>query len=101
MPDVMELLEKRQGIKSNEQFANEMGLRGSTLWRYKNKKSEINTATRASMIRYFSERKDAEMVGALLAYKTGTGRLSPSDLSTLGKCFLDFAQDRLTLVPST
>lgn len=87
MSDVMELLEERQGQKSDEQFANEIGLRGSTLWRYKNRQSDINTKARELMIRYFSERQDSVMVGALLVYKTGS-KFSRQELDELGRYFL-------------
>lgn len=87
MSDVMELLGKRQGKKSDEQFANEMGIRGSTLWRYKNGQSDINTEAREKLIRYFSERGDSVMIGALLVYKTGS-KFSERELDELGRYFL-------------
>lgn len=90
MSELMELLELRQAGKSNEQFANEMGLRGSTLWRYHNGKSDIDSESRRKMVQYFSQRGDMEMVGALLIYKTGS-ELNTDGLQRLGKCFLDLA----------
>lgn len=87
MSDVLKLLELRQGDKSNEQYANEMGLRGTTLWRYKKGQSEINTATRKKLMEYYAARQDAEMVGALLVYKTGS-QLSSSQLAEIGRYYL-------------
>lgn len=90
MVDVMELLKTRQGEKSDEQFANEIGLRGSTFWRYHNGKSDINMQAREKLIQYFAARGDTEMVGALLAYKAGR-HLEKEELNSLGRCFLSFA----------
>ena len=59
MKELMELLETRQGKKSDEQYANEIGFRGSTMWRYKNGKSRINNQNREMMIRYFISVNDA------------------------------------------
>ena len=89
MADVLKLLEERQGGKSDEQFANEMGIRSATLWRYKNGKSDINTAVRQRLIGYFAERDDVEMVGALLVYKTGRNP-SKEQLSKIGSKLLSF-----------
>ena len=87
MSEVMELLGKRQGKKSDEQYANEMGIRGSTLWRYKHGQSDINTEVREKLIQYFSERGDSVMVGALLVYRTGS-KFSEGELDQLGRYFL-------------
>lgn len=100
MSEVLELLELRQGEKSDEQFANEIGLRGATLWRYKNGKSEINTVARKKMIEYFCGLNDAVMIGALLTYKSGKS-LSPQQLEEIGRFFLaPQSQSKLTLVPA-
>lgn len=90
MVDVMELLRTRQGKRSDEQFANEIGLRGSTFWRYHNGKSDINMQAREKLIEYFSALGDTEMVGALLAYKAGR-HLEKEELNSLGRLFLGFA----------
>ena len=99
MKELMELLEKRQGNKSNEQFANEIGFRGSTMWRYKNGKTGINNQKREMMIRYFSERGDTVMVGALLVYKTGS-KFTEQELDELGRLFLTRRQPAMALAPS-
>jgi hypothetical protein len=87
MSDLLKLLELRQAGKSNEQYANEMGIRGSTLWRYKKGQTQINTVTREKLLAYFAARDDAEMVGALLVYKTGSS-LSTNQLIKMGKYYL-------------
>ena len=87
MVDVLELLRSRQGNVSDEEFANRFGLRGATLWRYKNRQSRIDTSAREKMINYFAALGDAEMVGALLAYKTGVC-FNDEQLATFGNSFL-------------
>lgn len=101
LSDVMELLGKRQGKKSNEQYANEMGIRGSTLWRYKHGQSDINTEAREKLIRYFSERGDSVMIGALLVHRTGT-KFSEGELDVLGHYFLtrEHPHTDMALAPS-
>jgi hypothetical protein len=99
MADLMELLELRQGNDSDEKFANRMDLRGSTFWRYKNRKSAIDMEAREKMIQFFAERHDAEMVGALLAYRTGV-TLSEPDLSELGRVFLQSSYQAVALASS-
>lgn len=87
MSDLLKLFESRQGDLSDEKYANQIGLTGSTLWRYKKGKSDINTAARRTLIRYYSRLNDEEMIGALLAYKTD-GQLSQPQLIELGRLFL-------------
>lgn len=89
MNDVLELLRSRQGEKSDEEFANEMGIRGVTLWRYKNQTSAMSTNIRKKLIVFFASRDDPEMVGALLIYKTGL-KPSSQQLVELGKMVLSY-----------
>ncbi len=92
MKRLLKLLEARQGQMSNEKFANKIGLAGTTVWRYRAGKSVINAPTRQKMIQYFLAKNDAEMVGALLAYRTGS-ELSSRQLSELGQQFLVAVQN--------
>lgn len=69
--DAIKLLKERQGDLSDKKFANRMGLSGTSLWRYKNGQSDINAIARQKMVEYFARQGDAEMVGALLVYRSG------------------------------
>ena len=59
----------------------------------------INNQKREMMIRYFSERGDTVMVGALLVYKTGS-KFTEQELDELGRLFLTRQQPAMALAPS-
>lgn len=71
MTELMELLKQRQGKMSDEEYANKIGLRGSTLWRYYNGKSTIGTEALQKLATEFANKNDTIMLGALAAYALG------------------------------
>lgn len=79
MTELMELLRQRQGKMSDEEYANKIGLRGSTLWRYYNGKTTIGTEALQKLASEFASKNDPVMLGALAAYALGL----PSDASKL------------------
>lgn len=97
MSDVLELLELRQGDMLNDDFAPMLGVRTTTLWRWRNGKSEIDAASKEKLIDYFSGQNDAEMVGALLAYKSGYS-MPTHKLIELGQVFMKHATQDTALV---
>lgn len=71
MAQLVEMLkerQKREGIKSDEAYANRIGIRGSTLWRYYNADRGMNLKVIRILARYFQSKGDEEMVSALKDY---------------------------------
>ena len=63
MNELMELLRQRQGKMSDEEYANKIGLRGSTLWRYYNGKCTIGTEALQKLAVEFAKKNDKVMLG--------------------------------------
>lgn len=93
MAKLMELIKVRQGDLSNEKYANEIGLTGTTLWRYHEEKTELNARNIKKLAQYYAKKKDFEMIGALASYAldletdldslTVVGQLLSSDLDAV------------------
>lgn len=81
MAELMELLKDRQDEMSNEEFANKVGLRGSTLGRYYRGESIIGTTALQKLASEFVKRGDMIMLGALAAYALDL----PTDTAKLEK----------------
>lgn len=71
MADLMRLVKIRQGTLSNEKYAAQIGLTGSTLWRYHNGQSRVDLDATQKLAVYFANTNDIEMLGALVAYAIG------------------------------
>ena len=72
---------------SDEKFAALFGLTHTSIARYKSG-GNLNMDAREKMIDYYITLRDYEMVGALLAYRTGR-ILSPIRCVELGRAFVD------------
>lgn len=71
MAELVEMIQDRQGKKSIEQYANEMGLRGATLFRFYKGQREISVSSLRKMAEYYRLQGDRTMVSALAAYALG------------------------------
>jgi len=71
MAELMELIRKRQGDMSIEEFANKMGARTATLSRQYNGERQLGIDTLRRYATYFRMQGDEEMLRALAAYALG------------------------------
>lgn len=71
MADLMRMIRQRQGEKSVEEYANMMGIRGATLFRYYNDEREISLEVVRKLAKFYSDSGDTEMVQALGSYALG------------------------------
>jgi hypothetical protein len=81
MAILMEMVNARRGDKSFEDYAHEMGLKTSVLYKYITEKGErdMSVPNLQKMAQYYHRIGDAEMVEALASYATGLKvTLSPS-----------------------
>ncbi len=68
MAELVELLKDRQGDLPTEVYANRMGIRGVTLWRYYTEQRGVSINAIRKMAHYFQMQNDEEMLRALAAY---------------------------------
>jgi hypothetical protein len=66
--ELMEMIATRQGEVSNERYARNFDISGSTLFRWRKGERTPNLETIRSMAKYFKQVGDAEMLDALAAY---------------------------------
>lgn len=71
MADLVKMIRSRQGDMSIEEYANKMGIRGATLFRYYNEERSIRLDVVRKMASFYRGQDDNEMVQALGAYALG------------------------------
>jgi hypothetical protein len=95
MAGLMELLNQRRGNRSYEAFANrELGISGSTLWRYDQGKTDIGIDALHKITQNAVKNNDTILLGAIISYATGLSA-EVNDLDRIGSCLLE-----LTKIPS-
>lgn len=88
MASLMEFLNERRGDRSYEEFANaELGIYGSTLWRYDKGKADIGVKNLQKMSQAAVKNDDVVLLGAIIAYATGLD-IELQALERLGSCLL-------------
>jgi transcriptional regulator with XRE-family HTH domain len=76
MTELMKMIRERQGGLSTEEYANKMGIRQATLWRYYNMERKISLDILQRLARFYREQGDSVMIEALSAYAIGDGESS-------------------------
>lgn len=71
MSELVELLKARQGDKVADDFAHDLGIRGTTLYAYYRGDRSVGISVARRMAKYFQSQGDEEMVDALGAYVLG------------------------------
>ena len=76
MAELMKMIKDRQGEMSTEEYANKMGIRQVTLWRYYNSDRKISIEVLRRLARFYKQQGDTAMLEALSAYALGDGGTS-------------------------
>lgn len=76
MAELVKMIQERQGQMSIEEYANRMGIRGATLYRYYSEEREIGLAVLRKLIRFYKDQGDTNMVEALTEYAVEDGASS-------------------------
>ncbi len=71
MANLVKMIQVRQGQMSTEEYANKIGLRGSTLFRYYNEERSISLDALRKMAQFYRQQNDTEMMRALSSYALG------------------------------
>jgi predicted DNA-binding transcriptional regulator YafY len=71
MSDLVKMIQSRQGDMSIEEYANKMGFRGATLFRYYNNERAVGLNVVRKMAEYYRRQNDIEMLRALGSYALG------------------------------
>jgi len=77
MAELVEMIQDRQGKTSIESYANQIGIRGATLYRYYNKQRDMSLEVIRKLIQFYRQQGDTEMVDALKEFAVGDGDSSP------------------------
>lgn len=76
--ELMKMIQKRQGDESNERYAYNLNLTGSTLFRYYEGERRPNLDAIRKMAQYYQKIGDNEMLEALADYALFGGKGSSS-----------------------
>lgn len=68
MAELMKMIKERQGDLSTEEYANKMGIRQATLWRYYKSERNISIDIIRRLARFYRQQGDSVMLEALSAY---------------------------------
>lgn len=68
MAELMKMIRERQGGLSTEEYANKMGIRQATLWRYYKSERSISIDVIRRLARFYRQQGDSVMLEALSAY---------------------------------
>lgn len=66
--ELMEMISRRQGEMSNERYARNLDVSGTTLFRWRKGERAPNLETIRNMAKYYKQQGDTEMLDALSAY---------------------------------
>lgn len=66
--ELMEMISRRQGDLSNEKYARNLDVSGTTLFRWRKGERAPNLEAIRNMARFYKQQGDTEMLDALSAY---------------------------------
>jgi plasmid maintenance system antidote protein VapI len=68
MAELVKMIQERQGQMSIEEYANKMGIRGATLYRYYNQERKISIEVVQKLAQFYKNQNDTAMLNALSSY---------------------------------
>ena len=78
MVQLVGMIQARQGKKSIEEYANQMGLRGATLFRFYKGQRAISLPSLRKMADFYRQQGDQEMLAALSSFALEGDPSSPN-----------------------